>query len=85
MTPPYPPQPEKKDDMADAIFAALLGVVISAACIGIPQLVRIRTQRPDDDTRAYLKQTGRSARDIAAGNAKIRERQQSEAPARQDD
>jgi hypothetical protein len=64
--------------MADAIFAALLGVVIGAACIGIPQLVRIRTQRPDDDTKAYLKETGRSPLDIAEGNAAVRERQQAE-------
>jgi hypothetical protein len=64
--------------MADAIFAAVLGVLISAACIGIPQLVRIRHQRPDDDTQAYLMETGRSARDIAEGNAEVRERQQDE-------
>jgi hypothetical protein len=64
--------------MADAIFAAALGAVIAAACIGIPQLVRVRHQRPDDDTRAYLKETGRSARDIADGNAAVRERQQDE-------
>jgi hypothetical protein len=71
------PDPQN-GDMADAIFAAGLGVLIAAACIGIPQLVRVRHQRPDDDTRAYLTETGRSARDIADGNAAVRERQQDE-------
>ena len=66
--------------MADAILAAILGALISAAAIGIPQLVRIRHQRPDDDTQAYLRQTGRSAEDIAKGNAQ--ERQQHEASTR---
>jgi hypothetical protein len=75
--PPFP-LTEKDDDMADAIFAALLGVLIATACIGIPQLVRIRTQRSDDDTKAYLTETGRSARDIAESNAEVRERQQHE-------
>jgi hypothetical protein len=38
--------------------------------------VRIRHQRPDyDDTQAYLKATGRSAQDIAQGNAGVRQRQ----------
>jgi hypothetical protein len=62
--------------MADAIFAAVLGVLISAAALGIPQWVRIRHRRPDDDTQAYLQQTGRTAWDIAQGNAAVRERQQ---------
>ena len=70
--------------MADAIFAAALGVVIAAACIGIPQLVRVRHQQPDDDTQAYLSQTGRTAQEIAAGNAAARARQQGEAAARRD-
>jgi hypothetical protein len=70
--------------MADAIFAAVLGVVIAAACIGIPQLVRVRHQQPDDDTQAYLSQTGRTAQEIAAGNAAMREQQQGEAAARRD-
>jgi hypothetical protein len=68
--------------MATAIFAALLGLVIGTAAIGIPQLVRIRHQQPDhDDTQAYLTATGRSARDIAQGNAVVRERQQNQARA----
>ena len=63
--------------MADAIFAAVLGVLISAAALGIPQWVRMRHQRSDDDTQAYLQQTGLTAQDIAQGNAVMRERQQS--------
>jgi hypothetical protein len=63
--------------MAIAIIGGAIGLVLGAAALGIPQLVRIRHQRPDDDdTRAYLKATGRSARDIAQGNAQVREEQQ---------
>jgi hypothetical protein len=43
----------------------------------MPQFVRIRQSRPDnEDTQAYLRQTGRSAREIADGNAALRERHQ---------
>jgi hypothetical protein len=63
--------------MAIAIIGGAIGLVIGAAALGIPQLVRIRHQRPDDDdTQAYLKATGRSARDIAEGNTRVREGQQ---------
>jgi hypothetical protein len=63
--------------MVIAIIAGVIGLVLGAAAIGIPQLVRFRRQRPeDDDTQAYLKETGRSARDIAQGNAQVREQQQ---------
>jgi hypothetical protein len=69
--------------MAVAIFAPVLGLVIAAAALGIPQLVRIRHQQlGEEDTRAYLKQTGRSAQDIAQGNAAVRKRQQDEASER---
>jgi hypothetical protein len=62
--------------MTAAILAAVLGLAIGSAAIGIPQLVRIRRQRPDDDSaQAYLTATGRSAQDIAAGNAEIRNEQ----------
>jgi hypothetical protein len=61
--------------MTIAIIAALLGVLIAASAIGIPQWVRIRHQRGDDDTVAYLKRTGRSARDITQGNAAVLEQQ----------
>jgi hypothetical protein len=63
--------------MAIAILGGAIGLVLGAAALGIPQLVRIRRQRPDDDdTQAYLKATGRSARDIAQGNARVREGQE---------
>jgi hypothetical protein len=66
------------------IIAIVLGLLISAACIGIPQLVRIRSQRPDDDdTQAYLKKTGRSAQDVAQGNAAQLLRQQARATSQQ--
>jgi hypothetical protein len=63
--------------MTIAIVGGVLGVVIGAACLGIPQLVRIRHTEPDnDDTQAYLKQTGRSADEIAESNASLRTQQQ---------
>lgn len=63
--------------MAIAIIGGVIGLVLGAAALGIPQFVRIRHQRPDDDdTQAYLKATGRSAQDIAQSNARVRERQQ---------
>ena len=66
--------------MTIGILAAALGLLIAAACIGIPQLVRTRHQQPDDDdTQACLKETGRSARDIAQGNAAVRAQQQNDA------
>jgi hypothetical protein len=63
--------------MATGIIAAALGLLIAVACISIPQLVRKRHTRPDnDDTQAYLKETGQSARDIAERNAALRAEQQ---------
>jgi hypothetical protein len=62
--------------MAIAIIGGVIGLVLGAAALGIPQIVRIRHQRPDDDTLAYLKATGRSVQDIAQSNARIREQQQ---------
>ena len=53
------------------ILASVLGLVIAAACISIPQLVRIRSQRPDDGGRAYYNETGRSAQDIERDNAAL--------------
>jgi hypothetical protein len=70
--------------MAIGILAAVLGLFIAAACISIPQAVRQRRTQPDnDDTQAYLRQTGRSARDIAESNAALREQQQNDARSRQ--
>jgi hypothetical protein len=63
--------------MATGILAAALGLVIAVACISIPQLVRRRHTQPDnDDTQAYLKETGQSARGIAERNAALRAQQQ---------
>jgi len=64
--------------MAIAILGGVIGLVLGAAALGIPQLVRIRHQRPDDDTQAYLKATGRTAQDIAQDNARVRQRQQND-------
>ena len=63
--------------MAIAIIGGVIGLVLGAAAVGTPQLVRARHQMPDDDdTRAYLKATGRSAQDIAQSNARTRAQQQ---------
>jgi hypothetical protein len=64
------------------IVDAILGLLIAAACIGLPQWVRKRRARPDDDTQAYLNEAGRSAQDIARGNA-AELRQENEARSRQ--
>jgi hypothetical protein len=62
------------------LLAAGLGLLIAAACIALPQFIRVRRQQPgDDDTQAYLKATGRSAEDIAEGNAVLREQQSGQA------
>ncbi len=56
--------------MAIGILAAVLGVLLAAAAIGIPRVVSRRNRPEDDaDSRAYLKSTGRSAEDIERGNA----------------
>ncbi len=56
--------------MTIGILAAVLGLLLAAAAIGIPRLISRRND-PEyaADSRAYLKETGRSARDIAQGNA----------------
>jgi hypothetical protein len=56
--------------MTIAILAALLGLVIATAAIGIPRIVA-RGNHPEDhaDSQAYLKAIGRSAEDIARSNA----------------
>lgn len=61
------------------VVDGILGFLIGVACIGIPMLVRKRRQRPNDDTRAYLKETGRSARDIAESNAALESQQEKDA------
>jgi hypothetical protein len=57
--------------MTIAILALVLGLVIATAAIGIPRVVAIRKNDPEDhaDSTAYLRETGRSAQDIARDNA----------------
>jgi hypothetical protein len=63
--------------MTIAIIGGVIGLALGTAALGIPQIVRIRHQKPDDDdTQAYLKETGRSAQGIAQSNAQVREQQQ---------
>jgi hypothetical protein len=62
--------------MEDAIIASVLGLLIGAAAIVIPMLLRKQQNRPaDDDMGAYQKETGRSAQDIEHGNAAVEARQ----------
>jgi hypothetical protein len=62
------------------ILAALLGVLIAAVAISIPRLVA-RRNNPEDhaDSHAYLKNTGRSAQDVARANARGAIQQKNEA------
>ena len=62
-----------------AVVDGIIGFLIGLACIGIPQLVRKLRQRPaDDDTKAYLKETGRSVQDIAQANAAVESQQETD-------
>jgi len=64
--------------MAIGIFAAVLGLLIAAACIMIPRVVSRRNDPYNNaDALAYQKETGRSAREIEQGNAAVRAQQQS--------
>jgi hypothetical protein len=61
---------EKTLVMTIGILAAVLGLLLAAAAIVIPRLVSRRNNPEyDADSRAYEKETGRSARDITQGNA----------------
>ena len=63
--------------MLIGIFAAVLGLVIAAACIMVPRFVSHRNDPySNTDALAYEKATGRSARDIEQGNAAGRAQQQ---------
>ena len=60
--------------MTIGIVAAVLGLLLSAAALGIPHLVRLRSQADDQGkSRAYLEATGRSEWEVAAGNASAAE------------
>jgi hypothetical protein len=56
--------------MKYAIVDTLLGLLLAGAAIGIPRVIAIRKNHPEDqtDTQAYMKETGRSAQDIAESN-----------------
>jgi hypothetical protein len=70
--------------MTIGILAAVLGLLLAAAAIIIPRLVNRRNDPEyDADTRAYEKETGRSARDIAQGNADQAFQQENSAGSRQ--
>lgn len=70
--------------MTIAILAALLGLLIGTAAIVIPRVVaRHNDPEYDADSRAYMKETGRSARDIAQGNADEVVQQEHEARSQQ--
>ncbi len=70
--------------MTIGILAAALGLLISAAAIIIPRIVN-RGNNPEDhtDSLAYLKQTGRTAQDIARGNAGVAFQQENDAGSQQ--
>jgi hypothetical protein len=56
--------------MTIGILAAVLGLLLAVAAIVVPRLINRRNDPEyDADTRAYQRETGRSARDIAQGNA----------------
>lgn len=67
--------------MTITIIAVVLGLLISAAAIFIPRVVAARRNDPeyDADSRAYMKETGRSARDIRRGNAEQAAQHENEA------
>ena len=59
--------------MGITVISIVLGFVIVAACLGIPQLVRIRTQRPDEDAYGYLKQPAQPSGDNSEQESAVRE------------
>jgi hypothetical protein len=64
-------------DMAIAIVAAAVGIVIALACVEVPRLVARRNKPYDHaDAIAYEHETGRSAQQIEQDNAVVRAEQQ---------
>jgi hypothetical protein len=62
--------------MTIGIIAAVLGLMIAAACIWIPRVVSRRNDPYNHaDALAYEKETGRSAQEIEQDNAALRTRQ----------
>jgi hypothetical protein len=68
--------------MMIGILAAVSGLLIAIVAISIPRLVN-RRNNPEDhtDSHAYLKNTGRSAQDIARANAALASQQKNDAEA----
>jgi hypothetical protein len=72
--------------MTVGILAAVLGLLLATAAIVIPRLVNRRNDPEfDADSRAYLKETARSARDIAQGNADLESQRENDAGTHQPD
>jgi hypothetical protein len=62
--------------MAIGVIAAVVGLIIAAACIELPRLAsRHNDPYSHADALAYEKQTGRSAVEIAQDNASVRTQQ----------
>jgi hypothetical protein len=62
--------------MTIGVIAAVLGLLIAAACIWIPRVVSRRNDPYNHaDALAYEKETGRSAQEIEQDNAAVRARQ----------
>jgi hypothetical protein len=75
---------EKTFVMTIGILAAVLGLLLAIAAIWIPRVIgRRNNPQYDADSRAYLKETGRSARDVAQGNADQAFRQGNDAGSRE--
>jgi hypothetical protein len=68
--------------MEATVISIVLGLVIVAACLGIPQLVRIRTQRPDEDAYGYLKRRNQSPGDGSEQDATLSAEDHSPGPSR---
>jgi hypothetical protein len=70
--------------MTVGILAAVLGLLLATAAIVIPRAISRRNDPGDHaDSRAYLKETGRSARGIAQGHADQAVQEENDAGSRQ--
>jgi hypothetical protein len=70
--------------MAIGILAGALGLLLAIAAIWIPRLVSRRNNpQYDADSRAYMKETGRSAQEIAQDDADRAFHQESDAGSQQ--
>ncbi len=55
--------------MEITVISIVLGFVIVTVCLGLPQLVRVRTQRPDEDAYGYLKRLSQPSGDNSPQDA----------------